>query len=70
MTTNVQLLEYSLADVRDVFNPTTFNPLGIMVFLVKSSLPHTSIIAYGIEYQFGKTGIITERDLVSFVVFL
>lgn len=64
--TTVQLFEYSLADVRDIFNPITFNPLGMMVFFVKSAVPHASILVYGKEYQFGKTGIITERDEVGY----
>lgn len=65
--TAVQLLEYSLSDVREIFNPTTFNPVGMMVFFAKSALPHTSIMAFGNEYQFGRTGIVTERDPVSLV---
>jgi hypothetical protein len=65
MTTIVELNEYNLADVRDIFNPSTFHPPGIVIYLIKTKIPHASITAFGNEYQFGRTGILSERDPVS-----
>lgn len=69
MTIIVKLYEYNLADVRDIFNPSTFHPPGIMVFWIKSKIPHLTIVAFESEYQFGRTGILTERDPVSRLIF-
>jgi hypothetical protein len=65
MEQKVELYEYSLADVRDIFNPSTFHPPGIALYFLKTKIPHTTIVVFDDEYQFGKSGIITERDFVS-----